>query len=520
MPLRPEDLPRETEALRALALSLSAENAALKAAIKQINLQSFGQRSERTRLIIEGQLGLELGDPSEETELPAAEVIPFPPPAPRGKRKPARRNIGQLPDWLPRVVEVIEPEGKACPCCQGALHKIGEDVAEALDVVPARVRVLRTIRPRYACRGCESGITQAPARPRLFDGGMATTALVSSVVVWKYAWHMPLSRQADMLAGQGIRLDRATLGKWVKKTAWWLKGLYQLQLATIHGCSRVFCDETRLPVRKKGRRRTHNGQFWAHAVDDRPWGGPAAPAVAYVFAQGRGHKEISAQLAGYQGLLQVDGYGGYKRLGKPGRSPGPITLAFCLTHARRKFVDVYKVTKSAFAAEIIGIFGRVYAVEAKIRGRSAAERAAHRQEKTVPIMVELKQRLEGELPGLSSKSALAKAIRYTLAHWVGLTRFLEDGRLEPDTNTVERTMRPIALGRRNYLYAGDDGGAETWAILASLLMTARLNDIDPLIWLSDVLEQIVSGQVKAPELHRLLAWNWKAERAAKIAAAA
>ena len=236
MPLRPEDLPCETEALRALVLSLAAENEALKATIKQINLQCFGQRSERTRLIIEGQLGLDLGDPAEETGPAAADVIPVPS-APRGKRKPARRNIGQLPDWLPRVVEVIEPKSKTCACCCGTLHKIGEDVAEALDVVPARVRVMRTVRPRYACRACENGITQAPAKPRLFDGGMATTALVASVAVWKYAWHQPLSRQADMLAGQGIRLDRATLGKWVKKTGWWLKGLYQLQLETIHSCS-------------------------------------------------------------------------------------------------------------------------------------------------------------------------------------------------------------------------------------------------------------------------------------------
>jgi len=255
-------------------------------------------------------------------------------------------------------------------------------------------------------------------------------------------------------------------------------------------------------------------------MDDRPWNGPAAPAVIYVFAQGRGHKEISAQLADYHGVLQVDGYGGYKRLAKPGRKPGPITLAFCLAHARRKFVDVHKVTKSAFTAEMIGMIGWVYAIEAQIRGQNAEDRASHRRERTVSIMRELKQRLEDELPALSSKSALAKAIRYILAHWTGLTRFLHDGRLEPDTNTVERAMRPVALGRRNYLYAGDDGGAETWAILASLLMTARLNDIDPLVWLSDVLERIVSGQVKAHELHRLLAWKWKTERATKIAAAA
>jgi hypothetical protein len=255
-------------------------------------------------------------------------------------------------------------------------------------------------------------------------------------------------------------------------------------------------------------------------VDDRPWGGPAAPAVVYVFAQGRGLKEIRAQLAGYQGLLQVDGYAAYKGLAKPGRTPGPIQLAFCLAHARRKIMDVYKITRSAFAAEVIGVFGQIYAIEAQIRGRSAEERAAVRAAQTAPIMAELKRRLEDELAGLSSKSKLAKAIRYNLAHWAGLTRFLSDGRLEPDTNTVERTMRPIALGRRNYLFAGDEGGAETWAILASLLMTARLNDIDPLVWLSDVLEQIVSGRAKANDLRRLLAWNWKADRAEHLAMAA
>lgn len=252
-------------------------------------------------------------------------------------------------------------------------------------------------------------------------------------------------------------------------------------------------------MRKKDRRRTHTGQLWAHAVDDRPWSGPAAPAVVYIFAQGRGHKEIRAQLADYQGLLQVDGYAGYKALAKPGRKPGPIELAFCLAHARRKFTDVYKTTKSAFAAEAIGVFAQIYAIEAEIRGRSAQERMMVRQAKTAPIMADMKRRFEEQL--------------------AGLTRFLGDGRLEADNNTVERTMRPIALGHRNHLFAGDDGGAETWAILASLLNTAKLNEIDPFVWLSDVLEQIVSGQTKANDLDRLLAWNWKADRAAQMAAA-
>ena len=204
-----------------------------------------------------------------------------------------------------------------------------------------------------------------------------------------------------------------------------------------------------------------------------------------------------------------------RALAKPGREPEPIQLAFCLAHARRKFTEVYKATRSAFAAEVIGVFARIYRIERQVRGRVAEDRRAARQSETAPIMVELKRRLEEELAGLSSKSSLAGAIRYTLGHWAGLTRFLSDGRLEPDNNSVERTMRPIALGRRNYLFAGDDGGAQTWAILASLLNTARLNDLDPYLWLNDVLEQIVSGHVKANDLDRLLAWNWKADRASQ-----
>lgn len=517
MLLRAEDLPCETEALRALALSLAAENEALRAALKAANLQAFGARSERGVLVADGQLSLALGDLSPA---PASPPHAQPAASPRPARKPANRNIGRLPSWLPRVIEVIEPDTKSCACCAGVLHKIGEDVAEALDVVPARVRVLRTIRPKYACRVCEGGLVQAPAKLRLFDGGMATTALVASVAVWKYAWHLPLNRQAQMLAGQGVQLDRATLGKWMKKAAWWLRPIYELQLQAIHSHPRIFCDETRLPVRKTGRRRTHTGQLWAHAVDDRPWGGPAPPAVAYVFAEGRGHKEIRAQLADYQGLVQVDGYAGYTGLARAGRKPGPIELAYCLAHARRKFVEVYKITRSPFAAGVIGVFGQIYAIEAEVRGRSAEARAAVRQAKTALIMAELKHRLEGELAGLSSQAKLAQAIRYSLGHWAGLTRFLSDGRLEPDTNTVERTMRPIALGRRNSLFAGDSGGAETWAILASLLTTARLNDVDPFAWLSDVLERIVSGETKTPDLHRLLPWTWKADRAAALAEAA
>jgi len=273
-------------------------------------------------------------------------------------------------------------------------------------------------------------------------------------------------------------------------------------------------------VLEKGRKRVRIHQFWAHAVDDRPWNGPAPPAVAYIFAKSRGHREIKSQLANYQGVVQVDAYSAYTALTKAGRSPGPIQLAFCMAHARRKFTDVYKKTQSAVARDAIERFAKIYAIEAAIRGTSAAYRYEVRQAKTAPLMSDLKVALEAALAEISSKSALAKAIKYSLGHWVGLTAFLGDGRIEVDSNTVERTMRPIALGRRNSLFAGSCGGAESWAIIASLLQTARLNGLDPYTWLNDVLERIVSGEVKSHELDQLLAWKWKARREAPNLAAA
>jgi transposase len=495
--------------------ALKDENTALKALV-------FGSRSERTTVILQGQLDLEFGDlgppPEPANDAPAQAPVTASPQRERRHRQ-ARRNLGRLPLHLPRIDEIIEPRHTACPCCAGALHRIGEEIAEALDAVPAILRVRRTIRPKYACRACEDGVVQAPARARPISGGMVTTALLASVAVWKFSWSMPLSRQVSMLAGHGVHLDRSTLGRWMKKAAWWLRPLYERLLVAVHRADRIFCDETPLPVRRPGLKRTHKAQFWAHVMDDRPWGGPSPPAVVYIHADGRSHREIETQLADWQGLLQVDGYAVYKKLAHPDRTGGPITLAFCLAHARRKFVEVHQQTSSPIAADIIRHFAAIYAIEGRIRGRSAEERRAWRQAHTAPLMADLKSRLEAELMGLSRQSNLAKAIRYTLGHWEGLTRCLNDGRLEVDSNTVERTMRLVALGRRNFLFAGNDGGAQTWAILASLLNTARLNDVDPFTWLNDVLEKIVSGDVKATDLDQLLVWNWKAAReTARLAA--
>ncbi|CAH2605870.1 transposase (plasmid) [Rhodovastum atsumiense] len=516
MPLRREDLPTDPDQLIALALELAAENERLRAALKTINTLHFGTKSERLVVVVDGQMTLGLGDL-------ATDASPPPPPAndagtakpkasARPSHKPARRNIGALPTHLPRCERVIEPDNTRCPCCSGRMHRIGECATEELDIVPAILRVLRTVRPKYGCRACESAVVQAPAPSRLITAGMASTALISWVVVSRFAWAMPLNRQTRMLASYGIALDCSTLVHWVDRAAWWLEGLYDLQLKTIHSFQHVFCDETPLPVLEKGRRRTRKCQLWAHAVDDGPWQGPAPPAVAYVFSTGRNTEAIATQLGDdFTGILQVDGYGAYKALVKRTRR-GKIRLAFCLAHARRKFVAVHKTTQSTAAAEILVEIAAIYAIEKRIRGGTADQRLAVRQAESKPLMAALKRRLTELLAEISVKSTLAAAIRYTLRHWDGLTLFLEDGRVEADSNTVERSMRIIGQGRHSSLFAGSERGGRTWAILTSLLNTCRLNDVDPLTWLTDVLERIVSGRTKSHQLHELLVWNWKAAR--------
>jgi transposase len=511
MAIRRETLPTDPAVLTEMLLASDAENEQLRALVRTLKDMIFGARSERFAAVVAEQLPLELGDLETAVTPPPPDNDDNPADKPCGKtRKKATRNIGALPKHLPRCEHVLEPETTVCPHCEGQLHKIGEDVNEVLDVVPAILRVQRFIRPKYACDSCTDGVVQAKAAPRLIEGGMVSTALVAYVVASKFAWYLPLYRQVQMLAGLGVHLDRSTLALWVKRTAWWLKSLYELQRRMIQASPRIFCDETPMPVIDPGRRRTRTCQFWAHATDDRPWGGPAPPAVAYVFADGRGTEKIAPQLAGFSGILQVDGYAVYKELARG--HAGEILLAFCLAHSRRKFVKVYKSTNSPFAREVIERIGAIYSIEAEIRGTSAQQRLEARQLRSKPLMDALKARLNEVVDQFSSHSPLWDAINYTLNHWDGLTLFLSDGRVEVDSNTVERSMRPIALGRKNSLFAGSEGGAESWAILASLLNTAKLNDLDPQTYLTDVLERIVSGRTKSHQLHELLAWNWKAER--------
>src|SRR3954470_13906772 len=500
----------ERDTLRAEHDAAQAEIEKLRLLIRQLQRNRFGRRSEK---LDPDQLQLGLED--LEQTVAAAEATQEEVTARSGTLRPPRvrrRNLGSLPAHLPRVEVLVGVEDKTCPCCGGALHVIGEDTSEMLDIVPAQLRVRVVRRPRYGCRACEEAVVQAPAPERPITGGMATEALLAHVLVAKYADFLPLYRQAQIFARQGIELDRSTLCDWVGRACWWLEPLWRLLRRHVMGSTRIFADDTTLPVLDPGRGRTKTGRLWGYAIDDRPWCGATPPAVVYLYAEDRRGERPAAHLAEFRGVLQVDGYSGFKRL-LENRPPGEIRLAFCWAHCRRRFYDIHQATGSPLAEEALRRIGELYAIEAEIRGRPAEERRAVRQERSKPLVDALHAWLTAQLGRVSDKSALAEAIRYALRHWQGLILFLDDGRIELDTNVIERAIRPIALGRKNSLFAGSDGGARHWAIVASLIGTAKLNGVEPLAWLTDVLEWMVSGRTKAHELGRLLPWSWKAERA-------
>jgi transposase len=506
----PADLPDDPVTLQAILRAALAEIERLQLLIAGMQRNRFGRRSEQLdddafergaedleQSVAEQMAGLEAAMP------PAAKLGPRPADAAAPKR-----NLGALPAHLPRLEVVVDVTDKACPCCGGTLHRIGEDHAEMLDYVPAQLRVKVIRRPRYGCRVCESAVVQAPAPDRPIDGGMATEALLAQVLISKYSDHLPLYRQAQIYARQGVTLDRSTLCTWVGRACWWLAPLHELMLSTVLASPKVFADDTTLPVLDPGRGRTKTGRLWCYAVDNRPWCGPGHPAAAYLYSEDRKAEHPADHLGDFNGLLQVDGYAGFARLVKAPANDAP-RLAFCWAHARRKFYDIHVANKSPIAEEALRRIAALCEVEADIRGHPAEDRRTVRQQRSRPLVETLHTWLNAQLGRVSGRSTLAKAIRYALSHWNGLALFLDDGRLEIDTNTVERAMRPIALGRKNALFAGADSGANHWAIVATLIQTAKLNEIDPLAWLTDVLQRIVSGRTKRNELHTLLPWNWR-----------
>jgi transposase len=439
----------------------------------------FGAKSEK---VDPDQYELALEDIETAMAAIHAEDEAIAPPKP----KPARRksNRGHLPKHLPRVEEVIEPESTTC-ACGAERHIIGEDSSERLDIIPAQFRVIVTRRPKYACRSCEAGIVQAPAEPQLIEGGIPTEATVASVIVSKYADHLPLYRQAQIYARQGVGLDRSTLASWVGKAAYELTPVYDCLLANLKQSSKLFMDETSAPVLDPGRKRVKTGYFWALARDDRPWSGEDPPAVAFTYAPGRGGKYADDILQGFSGILQVDGYAGYNRLLK--RVSQDVQLAYCWAHARRKLHDVAKASAAPIAQEGLKQIAALYRIEAEIKGWSADERLAARIERTKPKLESFEKWLTQSRAQVSAKSPTGEALKYIVKYWNGLNLFLTDGRIEVDNNPVERTIRPIALNRKNTLFAGHEAGAQNWAMLASLIETCKLNAVEPHSYISGIL---------------------------------
>jgi transposase len=396
-----------------------------------------------------------------------------------------------------------------CPCCGGTVHEIGETVSEMLDYVPARLRVLRIRRPRYGCRACGTS-HQAPAPERPIAKGLASAGLLAHVLVSKYCDHLPLYRQSQIFARQGVTLNRSTLANWVGGAAWWLEALHERLAEHVFASDTLFADDTPVPVLDPGRGRTRTGRFWVYARDDRPWAGPDPPAAVFFYSPDRKAERPAAHLDRFEGVLQVDGYAGFERL----TARGDIVLAACWAHARRKFYEVHQATGSPIAAEVLRRIAGLYAIETEIRGRSADERRRVRDARTRPVVEALKPWLEDQLRRVPPRGSLAEAIRYALARWPALCRFLDDGRIELDNNPVERAIRPVALGRKNHLFAGSNGGAERWAVVASLLETAKLNGVEPYAYLKDVLERMTNGH-PVNRIDELLPWNWKASNPAE-----
>ncbi|MEA3073105.1 MAG: hypothetical protein QOD29_4551 [Alphaproteobacteria bacterium] len=480
----------------------------LRHLLRQLSRAQFGRRSEK---LDRDQLLLALEDIEQAIAESEACDDKKDVQAAKARAETRHANRGALPLHLPRVDITIAPEDTDCPCCKTPMHVIGEEKSERLDVIPAQFRVIVTHRPKYACRACEQAVVQAPAPERLIKSGLPTEAMVAYVLAAKYAWHLPLYRQAQILLSQGIAIERATLAFWVGYAAAELKPLYLRLRALILGSVKIAVDETVAPVLDPGRGRTKKGYFWAIARDDRAWGGTDPPAVAYTYAPGRGAVHALKLLETYRGIVQCDGYAAYKSIADDARAGDAIMLAFCWAHLRRKFFDIAKGGSAPIASEALERIAALYAIEKTIRGRSADARHAVRQEKSKPLVLALKTWLDEQLARVSAKSVIAEAIRYGLNHWDGLTRFLEDGRIELDTNIVERGMRPIALNRKNALFAGHDQGAENWAAIASLVETCKLHGVDPQAYFADVLTKLVNLWPES-RLDELLPWAWATSR--------
>ena len=504
----------EAEAELANARAEAALIAYYKLEIEKLRRQLYGTRSERkVRLLEQMELQLEeLEATATEDEL-AAEKAAAQTQTVRAfqRQRPSRKPF---PAHLPRE-RVVIPAPECCPCCGSAqLSKLGEDVPETLEVIPRRWKVVQTVREKFSCRACET-ITQPPAPFHVTPRGFAGPNLLAMILFEKFGQHQPLNRQSERYRREGIDLSVSTLADQVGACTAVLTPLHELIKAHVLAAERLHADDTMVPILAKGK--TVTGHIWTYVRDDRPFGGRAPPAALYYASRDRRHEHPERHLAGFGGILQADAYSGYNTLFDPARHGGSATSALCWAHARRQFFELADIAANArrgkhaaaispIALETVKRIDALFEIERGINGLSAEERHSARAERSAPLVSDLEEWLREERARLSRSASVAQPIDYMLKRWDAFARFLEDGRICLTNNAAERALRGFALGRKSWLFAGSERGADRAAAMATLITTAKLNNIDPLAWLADVLARIADTQQS--RLPDLLPWNW------------
>jgi transposase len=520
---RAQPLPTDVESLQKLLATardkvdhLSAQLRSRDVLIEQLKLQlarlkrlKFGRSSEQLDAqITQLELSLEELEANAGAD-PGPEV-----PEQAATTKPARKP---LPAQLPRVPHVHEPStgNSSCPQCGGTLRKLDADVSEVLEYVPEHWKVHRHVRPKYSCGTCQS-IVQASAPSRPIERSYAGPGLLAHVLVSKYCDHIPLYRQSQIYAREGLELDRATLAEWVGAVFTLVDPLLGALSDYVMGAEKLHADDTPIPVLAPGTGKTKTGRLWTYVRDDQPSGSTDPPAVLFRYSPDRKGEHPRAHLHSFRGILQADGYAGFQ--GLYDRKSDPLIEAACWAHARRKFFDLHAATASPVALEALVRIRVLYQIEEDIRGQTPAQRKAERQTRAIPLLEDLQQWLRETARKTSRKSDLAAAIGYTLSRWTALTRYCQDGRLEIDNNAAERALRAVALGRKNYLFAGSDAGGDRAAAFYSLIGSAKLNGLDPEAYLREVLTRIADHPIN--RIEDLLPWNLAQAAATAIKSAA